>query len=155
MVRYEECLPAHLLDGATLRGNEYAWPIEEIPEVILAAREAGLINIGGQLQFRFPAGTCECYWIEVDTLRVMPNRLSQREKVDWSAQEALSQLKKLNCRWDYLAEGQRAFSNELDDFVAGGGDPLRAMCFVWYLEKPNDAKTSKVPLKNPGPFVVR
>lgn len=139
MDRHEELLPARVLDNATLRGNEYAWPLEAIPKVIFAAQEAGLINIGGQLQFRLPAGTCECYWIEVDTLRVMPNHLSTQEKIDWTAQEALSQFEKLPRRWDFLAEGKKAFSNALSEYVTGGGDPLRAMCFVWYLEKPNDS----------------
>ncbi|HMQ42185.1 MAG TPA: hypothetical protein PKC09_13040 [Paracoccus sp. (in: a-proteobacteria)] len=137
MVRYEKLLPAHVLDSATLRGNEYAWPLEAIPKVVFAAQEAGLINVGGQLQFRLPAGTCECYWIEVDTLRVMPNRLSKQEKIEWTAQEALSQFEQLPHRWDFLAEGKKAFTNALNEYVAGGGDPLRAVCFVWYVEKPN------------------
>ena len=136
MVRHEELLPTAVLEGATLRGNEYAWPLEAIPKVILAAQQVGLINVGGQLQFRLPAATCECYWIEVDTLRVMPHRLTTREKIDWTAREALKQFEELPRQWDFLAEGKKFFSYALGDYVSGGGDPLRVMSFVWYLKKP-------------------
>jgi hypothetical protein len=47
-------LPHDVLQRATLQGNEYAWPVEYIPKVIEAAREAELASIGGQLQFRLP-----------------------------------------------------------------------------------------------------
>ena len=54
-------LPGQLLERATLRGSERAWPIGDIPEVIEVAKENDLASVGGQLQLRFPdGGTCEC-----------------------------------------------------------------------------------------------
>jgi hypothetical protein len=59
-------LPPDLLARASLSGNEYAWPVNEIPSVIEAARAANLVSIGGELQFRLPdGGVCECYWVYV------------------------------------------------------------------------------------------
>jgi hypothetical protein len=52
----EGALPPDIISRASLRGNEYAWPVETIPEVIEAARPNALVNIGGQLQFRFADG---------------------------------------------------------------------------------------------------
>ena len=66
MLDIEQALPSKLVGRASLRGREHAWSLDDIPNVIEAAREAQLISIGGQLQFRLPdGGTCECYWIEV------------------------------------------------------------------------------------------
>jgi hypothetical protein len=66
----EQHLPADILQRASLRGGEYAWLIKDVPSVIAAAKRANLVNIGGQLQFRIPdEGTCECYWVNVDTYR--------------------------------------------------------------------------------------
>ena len=47
----EERLPAGILAMASCRraGDEYAWRIEHIPQVIEAARYAGLVSIGDQL----------------------------------------------------------------------------------------------------------
>ena len=69
----EKSLPDHILSRATVRGNEYAWKTGDIPKVIEAARAAQLASIGGQLQLRLhDEGTCECYWVEVDTYREVP-----------------------------------------------------------------------------------
>ena len=54
-------LPLDVLRRASLRGNEYAWPIEDIPKVIETARHTKMASIGGQLQFRLSGGgTCDC-----------------------------------------------------------------------------------------------
>lgn len=52
----ELLLPKEIHGRATLRENEYAWPIAEIPSVIDAARLSNLVNIGSQLQFRIHDG---------------------------------------------------------------------------------------------------
>ena len=87
----ERRLPKELLERASLRGKEYAWRIADIPEVIEAARRAGLVNVGGQLQFRFPDGkTRECYWVEVDTYRSVPQALLWDVRVAQTADVALA-----------------------------------------------------------------
>jgi hypothetical protein len=130
----ETFLPAHIREHGTQRGNEWAWPIADIPDVIEAARLARMVSIGGQLQFRLLEGTCELYWIEVDTSQVTSSDLPWQERVEQTASIALSQFQDLQKRFDFLVEGQSAFGQHLDEFRASGGDPRDAMCFVWYLE---------------------
>ena len=82
--RPERHLPHGLLGRASLAGNEYAWRVEDIPEVIEAARQAGLVGLGGQLPFRLPGpggGTCDCYWVEVNTFEETPPSLPWAQRV--------------------------------------------------------------------------
>lgn len=130
----ELTLPENIRKRACLRGNEWAWPVDEIPAVIEAARLAGLVNIGGQLQFRFPDGTCELYWIEVNTFQTNASGLSWQERINQTATDALSQFQALQEQFDFLAEGQLSFSEHFDYYRANGSDPIDAICFVWYFE---------------------
>jgi hypothetical protein len=123
----EELLPLALLEKASLLGNEYAWPIADMPEVIEAVRIANLLNIGGQLQFRLKdGGIAECYWIEVDTQKTVPKELTWKERVQLSAESALEQFEKLKATIDFTKEGRDYFTQLVDvDFE-------QTMCFVWY-----------------------
>lgn len=136
----EQLLPASLLERATLRGNEYAWPIADLPTVIEAARAANLINIGGQLQFRIPdGGTCECYWIEVDTYKDVSEDFAWSERVSLTATSAMRQFRDLSEKYDFIVEGRQAFAQHLLAFEALGGDLEDAQCFVWYVESEQEA----------------
>ncbi len=139
MEQSKHVLPAHILDQATLRGNEYAWPVSDIPMVIEAARSANLVNIGGQLQFRFPDATCECYWVEVDTYRTVPTDLPWLERVSGTAAAAVSQFQLLREKSDFIAEGRLGFARYLDAFEMKGGDLNEIMCFVWYVRSEEKA----------------
>ena len=131
----ETFLPARLLERATLWGNEYAWPISDIPEVIEAARQSNLVSVEGQLTFRFPSGANgECYWIEVDTLRAVPVDLPWDERVAATAAAALSQFQELQERYDFMAEGRAAFGEQFAELEASGGNPANAVCFEWYVK---------------------
>ena len=131
----ETLLPAEIVCRASLRGNEYAWPLDDIPLVIDAARQANLLNVGGQLQFRLPAATCECYWVEVDTYRTIAKTLEWPERVRGSASAALEQFSKLFDEFDFVAEGLKAFPNHLGRLIDQGYDWRKLACFVWYVEK--------------------
>ncbi len=133
MIDGETLLPPQLLQRATLRGREHAWPISDIPALIEAARYAHLLNLGGQLQFRFPDATCECYWVEVAPLKDLPPNLSWAERIDRAAQIAREDFSALQKRYDFLAEGRGSFSVPFEQFSASGHDPAEAMCFVWYV----------------------
>lgn len=138
----QRLLPDYITARATLRGNEYAWPIGDIPAVIEAAKAANLINIGGQLQFRIPeGGTCECYWVEVDTYKDVSTDLPWAERVRDTAAAALSQFESLCDKFDFVAEGRSAFGSHLRDFESHGGDISEALCFVWYVESQKEAVT--------------
>ena len=130
----ERLLPNDLLEQATLRGNEYAWALDHIPEVIEAAKQANLVSIGGQLQFRFPDGsTCECYWLQVDTYQTVVSSLPWAKRVTRTAESALADFRDLRTSYDFIAEGRKAFAEEFRKWDAKGIDPAAAMCFVWYV----------------------
>lgn len=130
----EQALPPDILQRATLSGSEYAWRIQDIPDVIVAARAADLISVGGQLQFRLPDGaTCECYWVEVDTYKSVDKALPWSERVNRTAEVALRDFEALQEHFDFIAEGMVGFATHLDALAAHGRDPADAMCFVWYV----------------------
>jgi hypothetical protein len=60
-------LPAVLIQSASISGNEYGWPPALFPDVARRAESLGYACLGGQFQFRAPAGTCEMYWLSADS----------------------------------------------------------------------------------------
>ena len=62
----ENLLPKNILDKAIRRGNEYGWKKEDFIDVVRAAKSVNLVIVGGQIQFIFPDGTCELYWLNYD-----------------------------------------------------------------------------------------
>lgn len=128
-----ERLPAWLLERATLRGNEYAWPVDDIDLVIVEARKAGLVSVGGQLQFRLPSGTAECYWVQVDTYTDVPQDLPWGERVERSAESAARQMQQIRKLYDFVEEGREAFRDALNEYEGQGHSIKEAMCFVWYV----------------------
>jgi hypothetical protein len=136
----EKRLPEDVIVRATLRGNEYAWRVGDIPTVIEAAKSANLINVGGQLQFRIPeGGTCECCWVEVDTYKEVSADLLWADRVSATAASALSQFRRLCTDCDFVAEGRTSFGEHLREFEAQGGDLNEALCFVWFVEGQKEA----------------
>jgi len=133
----ETLLPSEILERSTFDGSEYAWHPSDIPAVIRAAEAANLLNVGGQLQFRLPGATCECYWVDVTTDD--EPELTWIERVARSAAQALADFEIVKAKYDFIAEGRRAFQKRLDDFQASGGDLSEAMCFVWYVETSESA----------------
>lgn len=137
----ELALPPEILQRASLAGNEYAWRIQDIPNVIEAARASNLISVGGQLQFRLPdGGTCECYWVEVTTSTSVAKALLWPERVRLTAEVALRDFKTLQEQLDFIAEGRVGFARYLDALLAEGRDPADSMCFVWYVLSEADEK---------------
>src|SRR3989339_449983 len=63
----EDKLPKELLEKTSKDGNELAWKLNDVEEVVVTAEKLGLANLGGQAQFIFPEGIYELYWIEIDT----------------------------------------------------------------------------------------
>ncbi len=131
----ESRLPTEILAKASFRfrGDEYAWRVDDIPSVIAAAREMRLVNIGGQLQFRGPDFTCECYWVEVDTYKATPRDLPFEVRVDRTTEAAREAFEELRRRVDFLAEGHTAFADVLNRCENEGGNLTDVMWFVWYV----------------------
>lgn len=135
MREIERLLPKEIIARASVRGDEHAWSVADIPIVIDAAKAANLINIGGQLQLRIPDGkTCECHWVEVDTHKEVESNLPWVERVAASAISAHSQFQTLCRDVDFLAEVRDAFAPHLDEVKMRDGDLSEALCFVWYFE---------------------
>ena len=135
MERPEERLPAAILERSSLRGNEYAWRLNDIPSVIEAARAADFVSVGGQLQLRLPdGGTCECYWLEVDTFNAAGSGLPWSERVAKAASEASKQFEELNSSHDLLSEAQAAFPSYAAALESDGLRVADALWFVWYVE---------------------
>lgn len=133
----ERLLPKEILGQASLRENEYAWPIAEIPSVIDAARFSNLVSIGGQLQFRIPGGgTCECYWVQVDTYQDVSQDLPWDEQVNATAKSAHAQFQNLCRDFDFLAEITTGFAQHLESVDLKESKMFGALCFVWYVEGP-------------------
>jgi len=123
-------LPADILARASLRGNEYAWRRSDLPAVFAAAEAAGVANLGGQVQFRLPGGTCELYWHEFGA--------SERRDGDpWEAwvrrsrEEAEATLSRIPSEEELIAEGLAQF-DFLREKAADGVDVRESLCFVLY-----------------------
>jgi len=66
-------LPSDVLEGATLRGNEYGWSVASFPVALERAETHGYACLGGQFQFRLEDGaTCEMYWLSADSKERLP-----------------------------------------------------------------------------------
>ncbi len=142
----ERHLPKELLECASVRGREYAWRIADIPKVIEAARRAGLVNIGGQLQFRLPdGGTCECYWVQVDTYKSVSKELHWAERVTQTADVALADFTRLASEYDFPEEGRRSFGAHLKEAEGRGGNAAEMMCFVWDVLDAKEAAQTEHP----------
>lgn len=125
-------LPPAILEKASVRGREYAWPLNDVEAVVAAARECNLANLGGQAQFRVPEGTCELYWLQVGSTPHLPNE-SWREYVSRSAEEVARGFQDLCARKNFVQEGIDNFSF-LRELQARGVDLGQYLCFVLYFE---------------------
>ena len=104
----EGLLPDEILAKASLGGNEYAWRLADVEETVEAARSAGLLSIGGQVQFRMPDGTCELYWLAADPTSARASE-TWDEWVNRSADEVIAKFRELRANTDFVAEGMKSF----------------------------------------------
>lgn len=127
-------LPDTLRSAACRSNRERGWHPETIPLVIDEAEKLSLLNVGGQLQFLMPQGTCECYWIEVNALRGEPDGLIWAERVAFAARAARQQMVDISRCYDFVEEGRKAFADPFAAYEAAGGNIRDRMCFIWYLK---------------------
>jgi hypothetical protein len=126
---FEQKLPPSVVNKATLRGSEYAWPLTDVVDVIVAAKACGLANLGGQAQFRIPDATCELYWLSLDSGERLPGE-AWDDYVIRSADEVLSQFAALLARTDFTKEAHDW--EMLKALLAQGVDLNQYLCFVLY-----------------------
>ncbi len=71
--------------------------------------------------------------MQVDTYKSVDKALAWKERVVGTAEAASRDFIALQARFDFMAEGRKAFPTHLDKLLADGRDPAGAMCFVWYV----------------------
>lgn len=128
----EELLPPEILSKATRRGDEFAWPLHDVPDVIAAARASGLATLGGQVQSRTPGGTCELYWLRADAEGRRPGE-PWTDFVARSGEEVTRRVRALEAGTEFVGEGL-GFSH-LADLHANGEALEQYLCFVLYFER--------------------
>jgi hypothetical protein len=126
-------LPADMRAKAVLSGRELAWRREDVFHALRTAHENGLAFLGGQVQFVFPEGTCELYWLNFDPADRMPAE-------PWPAYvrrtyvEADLALHRLLDSVDMKAEAVNAFEFLRTKDLAGE-DVLAHLVFVCYFHE--------------------
>jgi hypothetical protein len=126
-------LPAELLNRAVygMPGREFAWRLDDIPEVIEAARRASLVSLNGTLQFRLPGEViCECYWVNVDPGNA-PDGLDWQSKVNWAADFCRRRFDEITLPADLVRAGRDEFGGPLKQLSYSGTDIVTFACFVW------------------------
>jgi hypothetical protein len=111
-------LPAEITKGASLRGNEYGWPISAFPEALAKAKSLGFACIGGQFQFRLPDGIYEIYWLSADAGERRDGELWS-DFSNRSCAEVLSKFGDLISKTDFIKEAStlRLDQSALDNLV--------------------------------------
>lgn len=130
-------LPADLILGATLRGNEWGWSLSSFPAAVAQAAKLGYACLGGQFQFRLEDGsTCEMYWLNAD------NSADKRPEESWadysrrSSREVLERFHHLVSITDFRKEALTW--RPLQTLIAGGLDPKSILVFVAYFVTESD-----------------
>lgn len=121
-------LPAEVLACATGRGNEYAWRRHDLPMVFAAAEAAGLVILGGQVQFRVPNGTCELYWYDFGSSERRAGE-SRQEWIKRARQETEVALNRVPSSERLIAEALASFEF-LRQKAHEGVSIGESLCFV-------------------------
>lgn len=103
--------------------NEVGWHEKDFVEAVEAARQIKLATIGGQVQYHFPDGTCELYWLSYDSTerRVGENWVdycnrSATECIDkFKTLIATKDIEKEALEWDFIRAKKNSGVN-INDF---------------------------------------
>jgi hypothetical protein len=120
-------LPSDLTEGASLRGHEYAWPLDAVPAVLAKAQLLGLGCLGGQFQFRTPDSICEMYWLNADSVDRSLDEPWDRY-VTRSCSEVLSAFTALASSTNFHFEASRW--SAVPELSGLGATPEQYLCFV-------------------------
>jgi len=130
----ETLLPKETLSIASISlGGEHAWRKEDVPHVIEAAREAMLVNLGGQPQFQGPIGTAEPYWLDFGPTDRKENE-SWQNYVERSAKETLASFNHICESTDFNEVGCENWPH-IAEAKAKGLNPSDHLWFVLYFEQ--------------------
>lgn len=137
----EEILPRSILDRAMKRGHTFFWRPKDIPDVIEAARVAGIRSLGGALNFIGLRGTpsenvgrCECYWVKALVAPSASHEWNEMvENAARSTQDAFAALPK---KYDFHKEGLTFPTVKV--FADRGGNLDDIMYFYWTMENEDE-----------------
>lgn len=104
----ERRLPETILNKAIKSGSEFGWRQADFIETIETARKLELGIVGGQVQYVFPDGTCELYWLTYDPTQRQPGE-TWTEYCNRTADEAIHKFKKLVANTDFEKEALTSF----------------------------------------------
>lgn len=122
-------LPTDLLEGATLRGNEYGWRPECFPNALTIAEAAGYACVGGQFEFRLLDATCEMYWLAADA----DERVHGESWSDYCRRSCGEVRERFDCLMQSTDFRDQASGFQfLKAKLAAGFDPLPTLVFVAY-----------------------
>lgn len=99
----ERRLPETILNKAIKSGNEFGWRQSDFIETIETARKLKMGIVGGQVQYVFPDGTCELYWLSYDS----DERQSGEDWIKYcnrTADESIKRFKELTTKTDFEKE---------------------------------------------------
>lgn len=107
-------LPPPLLEGAILRGNEYAWPPDKFSAVVSSAPGLGFACLGGQFQFSTESGMWEMNWLNADS----KDRGADEGWLEYSARSCAEVLERFHrlmssVQWDTEAAKWNGLLEEL------------------------------------------
>jgi hypothetical protein len=135
-------LPSELMRDAPISGNEYGWPLGAFPDAVRQAESLSYACLGGQFQFRAPAGTCEMYWLSADSLDRQPAK-SWEAYCTRSCAEVLNRFEQIVSETDFAAQALQwaALKSEMER----GFDVIATLVFVahfiteaeWLIDKPS------------------
>jgi hypothetical protein len=127
-------LPQNIREIAIFFGNgaEAGWRRENVEEVIKAAAQSNLANLGGQLQFQTSDGVYEAYWVGFDSIE----RKAGEKWVDYverASEEVLRQFKDIDSKTDYVSEA-KSWPPLKSKIETGEWNPNHSLVFILYFE---------------------
>ena len=122
-------LPSSVIGAASLRGNEYAWPVNAFTKALEAAVSSSIACLGGQFQFRLADATCEMYWLEANSGERNVGE-SWPEYVRRSNSEVMVQFQQLLTQTNFRNEASRW--SDAPELSAANEDPQSVLYFCAY-----------------------
>lgn len=124
----ELLLPEQVRQRAIIRNSEYSWRMADVEEAIEAARAAGLLCLGGDVQFHVEAGVFEAYWLSFASSD-RRHEESWNQYVDRAAAEVVSLFRR-RCREVDFVQVAKECSSILKQIEDGQLDPLEHLVFT-------------------------
>ena len=133
----EDSLPDAIRALGDLRGNEYAWPLNNVEHVLVAACANKLATVGGQVQVRTNDAICELYWHAADA-DPRTDSESWHDYVNRSTFQVAQRFRALPRPSALADEAYRSFDHLRSAFKSAA-DVTSSLCFVLYFDANPDA----------------